>query len=585
MLGVVLALAATAAQPLAIRAEVAPLGSGPAGTVVGVALQVAPEDRARAGDRVRVTVTLLRDGNVLDRGGGVVPLSPDGSAMLYREWPTGEGEVRVFVENVDGTSSGVWTGKVVVPKLTERFEPGPDAPADALALAVRQPPARGGVTFKTPSQTGGIGAMQLEVEVPEATARVAFFQDDKELFVRNRPPWTVSVSLGEVARRTMVRAVAYDADGAVLGEDAFVLNAPANQIPVDILVRSEGKERAGAKVITVAVSGSKSPVDIRVSSGDTVIAQWTSCPCEYHMPAEAWKAATVLTAEAVAADGTHGDAVYLVGQGGFVEQVRVDKVELPLVVLDADGHPVSDLPRDAFKVWEDNIGVAVEGFGTTADLPLALGLAVDESGSMEERWSDVKEAIRGFTDQLLRSGDESFLMSFAWDAKVEQEWTRDKRGITSTLDRLHPEGGTSLHDAVVNALELFRGRSGRQALVLLTDGEDTTSRTGWDVALRYARTARVPVFPIGLRIGTLDFSLRGRLRDLAESTGGEAFFPSGPAELTAAYGKISEQLRSQYLLTYVSPSEEGPDHFRTVRVEVLRPNLKARTIAGYYPAQ
>lgn len=575
-------LAATEA-PLAIRAEVASLGGGALGTVVGVAVQVAPEDRARVGDRVQVTTTLVRGGQVLDRATAVVELAADGSALLYREWPPGEGEVRVAVSTTDGRITGAWVGTVVIARSEEPFEPPADAPADAIALAVRQPPSDG-VKFLAPRQAGGIGALQLEVSVPAGTARVVFSQDGRELFARNRGPWTVSVSIGEVARRTAIRAVAFDADGVVLGEDVFVLNAPANQLAVDIAVRA-GDTSGGGQTVTVSVSGAKRPVDIRLSVDERLVARWDACPCVARLHADDVAGASVLTAEAVAADGTRGDAVYLVGQGGFVEQVRVDKVELPVVVLDAAGEPVAGLGRDDFRVQEDGEEVPVEGFGTTVDLPLSLGLAVDTSGSMIDRWEDVRRAVAGFANDLQRAGDESFLLSFAFDARLQVPWSPDARGISAALERLVPDGGTSLHDAVVHSLETFRGRRGRTALVLLTDGEDTTSRTGWDIALRFVRTARVPIFPIGLRIGRLDFTLRGRLRDLAEATGGEAFFPGDGAELRAAYARISEQLRSQYLLTYVSPSRQGPDHFRQVRVDVVGPGLAVRTIAGYYPSQ
>jgi hypothetical protein len=93
-------------------------------------------------------------------------------------------------------------------------------------------------------------------------------------------------------------------------------------------------------------------------------------------------------------------------------------------------------------------------------------------------------------------------------------------------------------------------------VVLLTDGEDTTSRTGWSVAERFAHTMRVPIFPIGLGLGSLDFSSRGVLKSLAAETGGEAFFPKSVEELPAVYARIAELLRSQYLLWYPSPSSK-----------------------------
>ena len=579
-----LILAVAAAQPLAIRVELAPLGRGPEGTVMGVAVQVAPEDRERAGARLRVTVALVRDGAVVQRQGGVVALDQDGSALLYREWPAGGGEVRVRVDTLDGTVTGAWSGAVVVPVESTPFEAPEGAGEDAVALTPAVPPSSA-VRFRVPGLSGGIGAMQLELEAPEGTARVEFSRDGAVLLARNRPPWTVSVDLGEVARRTTVRAAAYDARGRFIGEDAVVINAPSTQLAVEILVHPVDSGEQADRVVTVAVGGPKAPVAVSLQLDEAVVARWNACPCAVTLPAADLRRASVLTAVAKAADGTQGDAVHVLGGGGFLDQVRVEKVELPVVVLDAAGRPVTGLPEGAFSVTEDGAAVAVEGFGTTADLPLALGLAVDTSGSMEDAWPQVRRAVSGFASSLLRPGDETFLMSFAWDATVQVAWTREPRRVGDALMELSPEGGTSLHDAVIRSLEAFRGRSGRRALVLLTDGDDTTSRTGWQVALRYARTARIPVFPIGLRVSALDFFLRGQLRALAAATGGEAFFPGKKDDLSAVYTAISEQLRSQYLLTYVSPSREGADHFRPVSITVEGEGLQARTIAGYFPSQ
>src|SRR5512136_1449112 len=218
MLAMILAAVAAAAPPLALRVEVQSLGRGPQATVVGVALQVAPEDRARAGERLQVEVTFLQGGKVVDRGDAVVSLEQDGSAMLYREWPPGEGEVRVAVASLDGNARGGWFGKVVVSAETKPFEPTPGGAPDSLALAPLAP-ATGVVHFRPPVRSGGIEAMELQVDVPDGTVRVDFYQDEQKLFQRQRAPWTVAIPLGQIAKRTTIRAVAYGKDGGFLGED------------------------------------------------------------------------------------------------------------------------------------------------------------------------------------------------------------------------------------------------------------------------------------------------------------------------------------------------------------------------------
>ncbi len=193
--------------------------------------------------------------------------------------------------------------------------------------------------------------------------------------------------------------------------------------------------------------------------------------------------------------------------------------------------------------------------------------------------------MRGFTDELLEPGDQAVLIRFSWDAKVQVNWTDNIQALVGDLDTVTPEGGTSLHDAVVRSLEQFRGRRGRQAVVLLTDGEDTTSRTDWRVVERFAHTMRIPIFSIGLGVGKLDFSSRKVLKALAEETGGEAFFPKQVEELPAVYARIAELLRSQYLLWYQSPSDKPPEQFRSIEVKTNDPEVEVRTISGYYPGK
>jgi len=485
----------------------------------------------------------------------------------------------------DGRAGGVWFGDIEVPESLEPFEAPEGASIDAIALDLT-PPSQGAVKFQPPPNLGGLGAVQLEVDAPENTAAVEFFNDGSSIGRRNRAPWTVSISLGDILKRTQISAIAYDADGGYLGEDALVLNNPSGQIGVQILLAPESTIKGGMRKITVATSGGKEIQQIQLHLDADMVARWATCPCVTEVAVSKLQQAAILSAEVVDSDGTRGDAVLtLGGGGGFVGSVRVELVELPVVVLNTKGTPVAGLEEGDFTVFEDGSEVEIEGFGTTEDLPLSVAIAVDTSGSMIEDFPKVRQAVRGFTDELLEPGDQAVLIRFSWDAKVQVNWTDNIQALVGDLDTVTPEGGTSLHDAVVRSLEQFRGRRGRQAVVLLTDGEDTTSRTDWRVAERFAHTMRIPIFSIGLGVGKLDFSSRKVLKSLAEETGGESFFPKKVEELPAVYARIAELLRSQYLLWYQSPSDKPPEQFRTIEVTVNDPEAEVRTISGYYPGK
>jgi VWFA-related protein len=588
LISLILAIATTAAAtepPVAMLVETQALGRSAGGTVMGILVQVAPEEIKRLGERIRVMTSLLRDNRLVDRQQTVVLLQPDGTAMLYREIEPGAYELRVGIAALEGQASGIWIGDLEVPEADNPFTAPDGAAPDAVALEVT-PPVTDGVRFLPPPDLGGIGAVELEVSVPEATRSVEFSQNGTVLMKKNREPWTLSVPLGEIVQRTRIRAVAYDARGRYLGEDALVLNNPTGRVGVEILLGPDTAVVDGKRPVTVSVTSSSEVQQITLAVDDETVARWGACPCVANVPVAQLDGATILAADAVDADGNRGDSVIsLGGGGGFAGSVDVELVELPVTVLDDRGTPVLGLAQKDFTAVEDGATVELEGFGTTAELPLSLALAVDTSGSMTEIFPQVQEAVAGFAEGLLEEGDEVLLVRFAWDATVDLEWTDDPKGLTARLEQVVPEGGTSLHDAVVRSLEQFRGRRGRQALVLLTDGEDTTSRTGWSIALRYAHTMRIPIFPIGLGVGKLDFSSRRSLKELADETGGEAFYPKKVEELPEVYARIAELLRSQYLLWYRSPSEKPPEEFRKVEVTTDRPDVKVRTIRGYYPGK
>jgi Ca-activated chloride channel homolog len=393
------------------------------------------------------------------------------------------------------------------------------------------------------------------------------------------------VALAKTAARTTVKAMAYAADGSFLGEDALVLNAPGGRIPVEILLGPEPAAGEGRRV-TVTVGGRSRLAEVVLRADDRAIARWVECPCVASVPAATMAGTKVLSADATGLDGLRGNAVQVLGTTGYQEAVRVEAVELPVTVLDGDGRLVAGLPQASFKVFEDGVEVPLDSFSSTADLPLALGILVDTSGSMLPVFAGVREAVAGFASQLLRPGDRYFLMTFSFEPKLQVEWSGDPQGLAGALGRVTPDGGTSLYDAVVRALELFRGRRGRSALAVLSDGDDTTSRTPWAAALRYAKTARVPVYTIGYGISKLEFGVRAQLEDLAGATGADVFYVAKKGgELAGVYRRIDQELRAQYLLAYRSPSTRGPDTFRKVRVEVAGRGLTARTIAGYYPVE
>jgi VWFA-related protein len=161
--------------------------------------------------------------------------------------------------------------------------------------------------------------------------------------------------------------------------------------------------------------------------------------------------------------------------------------------------------------------------------------------------------------------------------------TSNRASLIRAIGETRAGGATAFHDSVILGLYQFRSLAGKKALVVLTDGKDNHSSTDWPTLKRYARTAGVPIFVVGLDLGLFDMGLKSRLKELAEDTGGETFFIGGAKELADVYRKIETEVRSQYFLSYLTESKKKDDEFRTVEVRLARPGLRAKTIRGYFP--
>lgn len=272
----------------------------------------------------------------------------------------------------------------------------------------------------------------------------------------------------------------------------------------------------------------------------------------------------------------------------------IELVALQVSVVDPQRKYVDGLGVEDFGVFEEGAPQAVTLF-SAATAPLDVMVLLDTSASMNERMAVTQEAAIAFV-RTLRPEDRAAVVLFSTDVRVAQPLTNDVSELERAIRHAVPRGGTSIHQAVYIALrELARVRQGeqelrRQALVVLSDGEDNTSRISFEDALGEARRAGVTIFtilPAQEVVSRFDPDAKRRaaipfeLRTLAEETGGRTFVPTQLNNLAAAYREVAEELRHQYWLAYVpAAAHEG---YRRIAVRVVtRPGLVARTRSGYY---
>ena len=270
----------------------------------------------------------------------------------------------------------------------------------------------------------------------------------------------------------------------------------------------------------------------------------------------------------------------------------VDIVSLTVTVTDQEGRYLTDLRQEEFAVFEEGVRQQVEFFNRT-NLPLALSLLLDTSASMEDKLGTAQEAAVGFARRL-RPEDLGELIDFDSRVQVAQGFTGDASRLEQAIRSTTAGGSTALYNAVYISLkELGKVRASsetdlrRQAIVVLSDGEDTSSLVTYDEVLDLAKRSETAVYAIGLQSRTGLASRGAReaeymLRDLARQTGGRAFFPGRVEDLATVYGQIWEELASQYLLGYVSKNQRRDGAWRRTTVRVERPGAQTRAKLGYY---
>jgi Ca-activated chloride channel homolog len=293
-------------------------------------------------------------------------------------------------------------------------------------------------------------------------------------------------------------------------------------------------------------------------------------------------------------------AVGLVAQEATVQQRQpsfkagVELVSLNVTVTDGTAHYVTDLEPVEFNVFEDGVKQDVSFFNKI-NLPIALAILLDTSASMETKLQTAQDAAIGFTRRL-RPQDLAEVIDFDSRVTVLQNFTSVATDLEAAIRKTSAGGSTSLYNAVYIALKDLKKvvaknveEIRRQAIVLLSDGEDTSSLLPFEEVLDLAKRSETAIYSIGLRAGegpstgTKGFKeAEFVLRQLAQETGGRSFFPNQLADLTNVYAQISDELSSQYTIGYTPRNPRRDGSWRRIVVRVTRPNLTARTKQGYF---
>ena len=271
---------------------------------------------------------------------------------------------------------------------------------------------------------------------------------------------------------------------------------------------------------------------------------------------------------------------------GFVFKKEIEEVILHATVVDDQNHLITALARNNFAVYEDGKLQEVTSFRQER-VPVALGILIDNSGSMLPKRAKVNDAALRLVDASQQE-DRVFVVNFGEDAFLDQDYTQDVGKLRAALQRVETRGSTALYDALIGAVDHLHKTSPlqKQVLLVVTDGRDNASQATFQEALHKLQSKNGPVlYTIALELtGRPDEGLQRSLSTLSEQTGGTAFFPSSLDEVQSIASAIARDIRSQYVIGYRSSNPHTPGVYHSIKVQALGGStpLRVATRAGYY---
>lgn len=279
-------------------------------------------------------------------------------------------------------------------------------------------------------------------------------------------------------------------------------------------------------------------------------------------------------------------------KGEFTFRRDVDEVVLNATVLDDHGRVVNDLKQENFHVFEDGVPQTIAAF-QHQDIPVSMGILVDNSGSMRDK----RQAVNSAALDLVKASnpqDEAFIVNFSDEAFIDQDFTSDLNKLRDGLAHIDSKGGTALYDAVVASADQLAKNAKRlkQVLLIVTDGEDNASSLNLEQTIRRIQDLEGPVvYSIGLLFGDSGggreaHRARRALQMLSNETGGISYFPHSLAEVDEICAEVARDIRNQYTIGYHSTNPASKGGYRLVNVQASAPGhskLNVRTKRGYYP--
>ena len=428
------------------------------------------------------------------------------------------------------------------------------------------------------------GTLQVPVVATPPVEKLVLFINGAQWTEAKGQTMTAQVNVGYYIRRLRMRAVGYDAQGNVVGEDEMVVNDPRPPFRVKMQAPAQWPESGPVELHANVLR----PAEISISGVDFYVGEekvGSSATAPYTATVDAAKFTQPVYGRVVARStrGEEANDVFFFGDRAHAE-TDVTVQQIPVSV--ADGN--APLRVDQITLVDNGKPRPIDTLVGSNDLPLNVILLIDYSESMLEELPVVKAAAKQFARTLLRPQDRLAVAGFNQKTFWLTGYTNDWNQVAQAVDRVKPIGETHLYDSVIEMLYQIQKVPGRHALVVLTDGVDQGSKFKLDHLVHYARYAGVPVYPVvknknlsrWMKLGVGRLQAR-KLDRVAEDTGATYFIIQNERELEKVYTRIAQELRQQYQIVFYSEADV-PDQWRSLSI-VSSAGHNLRIPRGYFP--
>lgn len=434
---------------------------------------------------------------------------------------------------------------------------------------------RGGLTDQ-PGQYSGV--VDLTIDPGFDNAKVTVTVDGQKVAEGLMSPYHVVVDLGPAPLEHRITVSARGANGKHARWTEII-----NRGLLPLALRVKAVDTSAGVFEVDATSPAEDPIEtVQLWDQGQVIATATTEPYRFTVPPSMLASGFVqVTARTKA--GEEAADFWSAAGNVHVEEMQVRTIPIFVSVVDRNGMTRDDVDRSMFRVIDGNAEGKIIEFGKAFDQPISIALLIDSSASMTYSMRHAAKAAGEFVKHALKDGDRCSITAVQEVPRRKQPLTGDREQIAAALAGITPMGRTALYDAVASAIRELREEKNRRAIVVLTDGSDTTSNWSYDETEKLAREAAIPIYFIAYEGGSDDDAQRNleRLRYLASQTGG--FVATATEQnLMAKYSEIEKDLRAQFAIKYQVSDFGKTNEWRPVRVVVNSPKLTARTIKGYF---